>query len=168
MLQGQVLPTPTTPPRTRRGALELYAAFSFSRYVIVPWRVCSICIYVYPYMNVCLYSVNIYIYTYFLMLISCYYMCKYVSFRTRRISGAIWGGQRTSTSTIWFIPWLVVATMTQNRWVGYPKFHLWIWATLTWNVRILENRWNMFVSFRGIREYKKSTRPFFICSSNMK
>lgn len=30
------------------------------------------------------------------MLISCYYMCKYVSFRTRRISGAIWGGQRTS------------------------------------------------------------------------
>ena len=83
MLQGQVLPTPTTPPRTRREALELYAAFSFSRYVVVPWRVCSICIYVYTYMNVCLCNVNIYIYTYFLMLISCYYTCKYVSFRTR-------------------------------------------------------------------------------------
>ena len=94
-------------------------------------------------MNVCLYNVYtyiyiyiyLYLYTYFLMLKSCYYMWKigflldktyfrcdlgWVSQNSHDLAG------RSGSS-----PRLVVAT-PKNRWVGYPKFHLWIWTTPTW------------------------------------
>lgn len=119
MLQGQVLPTPRTPPRTRREALELYAAFSFSRYVIVPWRVCSICIYVYTYMNIYLYSLNIYIHISWCLYhaITCVNMFPSGQDVFLVRFGVV---KELPTSTIWFIPLLVVATMIQKQrgWVS--------------------------------------------------
>ena len=115
-------------------------------YVIVPWRA-IFHLYI-EHICMCLHYISIIyilIYRYFcFMYIHTAFVLQFFGYLSQNsdqkpknldmnLLAACWtkyflcdfGWPRTPTSTIWFMPWLLVATMTKNRRVGYRKIHLW-------------------------------------------